>query len=52
MNLVGIVRQEGKPNVVVFRYRSSEAAAIDITDHEVLEIKALPTRLNRHLNPP
>jgi hypothetical protein len=52
MNLVGIVGEEGEPNIVVLRYGSSEAAAVYISDLEVFEKAAFPPRLDRHLNPP
>ena len=53
MDLVGIVRQEGEPNIVVFRYGSSEAAAVYIPDLEVFEISGLPNPgLTGMLNPP
>jgi hypothetical protein len=52
MNLVGIVGEEGEPNVVVLCYGSSEATAVNIPDLEVFEKATLPTGLNRHVNPP
>src|SRR5262249_55317405 len=48
VNLVGIICQEGEPNIVIFRYGSSEPAAVNIPYLEVFEIAALPTGLNRH----
>src|SRR3989442_9543712 len=48
MNLVGVVGEEGKPDVVVLSDGSSETATINIANLEIFEITALPTGLDRH----
>jgi hypothetical protein len=52
VNLIGVVGEQSKPNVIRFGHRPSQAAAINVADFEVLKETTLPARLNRHDDPP
>src|SRR5262245_17321578 len=52
MNLVGVVGQQSKPDVVGLRNGSAQTAAINVADLEVLEIAPLPAGLHCHRGSP
>ena len=48
MNLVGVVGQQGEPDIVRLGHGPSETALIDVPDLEILEVPPFPSRLDRH----
>jgi hypothetical protein len=52
VELVGVVSQQGEPDIVGFSDGSAETAAIDIPDFEVFKVAAFPTGLDGHRLPP
>jgi hypothetical protein len=52
VNLIGIVGQQGKPDIIGFRDGTTETAAINIANLEVFKIAAFPAWLNGHNTPP
>src|SRR5882672_2873552 len=49
MNLIGVVGEEREPDIVGFRHRAPDTAAINIADLEIFEIASFPTRLDGHV---
>ena len=48
MDLVGIIGQQGKPDIIVFGHRPTESAAVHVPDLKIFIITTFPTGFDWH----